>query len=192
MIEINLLPEELRPRKKKEATRIPVAAIAMAAGALFAVLTVYFDLDFLAARSRMKTLEAQWQEVQPQALVLNQLKNEVENVLRPERDFLADHAAGEKILTSTWTWLSEYLPAHSWLTELKMIHDSQERSLVVKGLCLPSREKSSIEEIEGYLHQLKKKMKTAELSLTTSRQFIDQVELTHFTGIFQWPREKAR
>ena len=58
--------------------------------------------------------------------------------------------------------------------------------LFIKGLSLPSKEKSSIEAIEIYLHQLKEKIPDANLSLTTTRQTIEGTELTQFTANFAW------
>lgn len=192
MIEINLLPEEFRIKENASAkVDIPALKLAIGAGVLLVLLTAYFYVDFLLSAGKLKKLEARWREVQPQALVLNRLQSEVEGVLKTERDFLKLFVTNERPLTHTLTWLSEFLPETAWLTEVKMQHNAEASNLVVKGLCLPTKEKSSIEHIEDYLHQLKQRMQDAKLSLTTTRQIKDEIEVTQFVAVFDWSTEDS-
>jgi len=184
MIKINLLPEEFREKEQKSSREIPILKIGIGAAALLAILTIWFYIDFLLSSSRLRELETKWKAVQPEALVLSQLKQEVEAVLKSERDFLAAHVANEEPLTHKLMWLSEFLPEMAWLSEIKLQNDLEGHTLMVKGLCLPSREKTSIQNIEDYLHQIKGKMPEVKLSLTTSRQIVEDTELTQFIALF--------
>ena len=158
---------------------------------MFVLLTVYFYVDYLGAKAKLSTLRAEWSVMEPQSKDLQKLEQEVQNTLKPERDFLAAFVATERPLTHYLAWLSEALPEKIWLVELKMDRGANGESLFIKGLSLPSKEKSSIEHIENYLNQLKQKMPDADLTLTTTRQTTDNVEMTQFIANFQWGEAEA-
>lgn len=187
MIEINLLPEEFRVREKKEKTEIPKKKLLIGGAALFSLFTISLFIDYRGSVSKLRSLEKQWAVVQPQAQVLNQLENEITNVLEPEKKFLQRFVTADRPLTHVMEWVSEFLPDSAWLTQIKMENTAEKNNLVVRGLALPTKEASSIEQIENYLNELKKKMPDASLSLTTARQIQDQIEMTQFTAIFEWP-----
>ncbi len=186
MIEINLLPEEFRIKENVPQKEVPVLKIAIGGVVFFVLLSILFYFDYLGAKSKLKKSDAQWKVVQPQSKTLNDLQAEVENTLKTERDFLQRFVAADLPLTSVLQWLSDALPEKAWLTGVRLENSAEKHSLVVRGLCLPSKEQSSIEFIESYLHTLKEKMPEAKLSLTTARQIQDQVEVTQFTAIFDW------
>jgi len=187
MIEINLLPEELRIKEKVPQKEVPVLKIAIGAGVFFVLLSILFYFDYLGAKSKLKKTNAQWVVVQPQSAVLNNLQVEVETLLKTERDFLDRFVAAELPLTFVLQWISDFLPEKAWLTGVRLENNSEKHNLVIRGLCLPSKDTSSIEFIETYLHHLKEKMPEARLSLTTARQMQENLELTQFTAIFEWP-----
>ncbi len=187
MIEINLLPEEFRIKEKVPQKEVPVVKIALGAVVFFVLLSILFYFDYLGAKNKLKKVDAQWKLVQPQSKTLNDLQSEVENILKTERDFLQRFVAAELPLTSVLQWLSDALPENAWLTSVRLENNPEKHSLVVRGLCLPSKSQSSIEFIESYLHILKEKMPETRLSLTTARQVQEQVEVTQFTAIFDWP-----
>lgn len=190
MIEINLLPEEFRIAEKVEKKEVPLLKIGIGVAVMLAIVTVSFYFDYIGSSKKMKKVNATWLEVQPQSQILNNLKQEVEEVLKTERDFLAQFVTTERPLTFTLEWLSSYLPEAAWLTHTALEHKKDSVSLVVQGLCVSSKTMTSIEAIEKYLHDLKQKMPEAKLSLTTARQFEDDIEMTRFTAIFEWTFEK--
>jgi hypothetical protein len=185
MITINLLPEEFRVKEKTQ-SKYPVKQIAMGAGVLFAVLTVFFYIDFVFANFSLKKLQKESADILPQQQQLKQLETEVEQTLKPENAFLNKFVTADRPLTHLFSWVSEQLPASSWLTEFKLSREGQGGRLFLKGLTLPTKEKSSIEWIEVYLHQLKAQMPDSNLSLTTSRQRVKGVEVTEFIANFDW------
>jgi len=191
MLEINLLPEEFRIQVKEAAPEIPALKIAVGVAVLFSILTLWFYFDYVGSQAKLKKLDAEWKVVQPQALELSNLKSELEGVIKPERDFLKSFVTTERPLKLILQWISEYLPEGAWLTGLSLRHESAKRSLVIQGLCLSSKDVSSIEAIELFLHNLKEQMPETKLSLTTSRQIFEGVELTQFTSVFQWEMKGA-
>lgn len=187
MITINLLPEELRAGGKKMA-RIPALKIGLGAGILVLVLTFVGYIDLIGSKNRLKKLENEWFSIQPQSQALGQLQQEVETVLKPEKAFWEQFVTARTPLTHKLTWVSEFLPPTAWLLEIKMERKGNSENFFVKGLALPAKTKSSIAQIETYLHDLKDKMPDANLSLTTTRQKFEETELTQFVANFQWGR----
>ncbi len=185
MIKVNLLPEEFRIVHKSP-NQFPVMRVSILVGIFFMILTVFFYFDYLHASKELKTLTATWTTLQPQSAQLKALETEVESTLKPERDFLLRHVMTAKPLTFGMSWVNELLPESGWLTELRMEQGQGTQSLFIKGLVLPSKERSSIELIEVFLHQLKERIPEAELSLTTTRQKIEGAEVTQFTANFDW------
>ena len=185
MITINLLPEEFRTQPKSE-TSVSYLKIAAVFGVLIFFLNAYFYADFLKAKGELKKVQAQWAALQPQAAELKKLEEEVEKNLKPEKDFLENFVTVKRPLTSLMGWTSEVLPESLWLTELQMEREGEGGYFLIKGLALSSKEKSSIDAIEIYLHRLKEKMPDSNLSLTTTRQTLEGRELTQFTAHFDW------
>src|SRR5690349_2231669 len=164
MIRINLLPEEFRIHDKVQ-TQIPAMKIAVGAGVFFVILTVWFYIDFLIAQGKVTKVKEQWAILQPQSASLKQLETEVETVLKPQNQFLNRYVTAAQPLTHVLSWLSESLPEKAWLTEVKLEREGEGARLFVKGLALPTKEKSSIEQIESYLHDLKKNIPDTNLNL---------------------------
>ena len=191
MIFINLLPEEFRVVVKPKQD-VPVKKLASVAGLIFLLLTVYFYIDYFIAKGKLSKMEVSWQKVQPQSLELSALEQEVQYKLKPEKAFLEKFVTTDRPLTHLLAWASEYLPESAWLSELTMERKGEAGRFFVKGLALPSKESSSIEFIEAYLHSLKKEMPDADLSLTTTRRKMEGVELTQFIANFKWGEEKKR
>ena len=191
MILVNLLPEEFRIQKSR-IPDLPKVKVAIAVGVFLVLVTAYLYVDYLMATSRLKKIEAEWRKISPQAAVLQQLQAEVEGTLKQEKEFMEHFATSPRPLTSIMTWVSDFLPENSWLTEMKMEQDGKGGHLMLKGLSLPSKGKSTIEMIESYLHQLKEKMPETNLSLTTTRETTEQIELTQFTAVFDFGGEKVK
>lgn len=185
MITINLLPQEFRV-KEKVSIQLPWLKGAILAGGLVGVLTLWFYADFWMSKAKFAQTDKEWQFMQPQSQRLLQLEQEVNTKLKPENVFLNSFVTADKPLTLMMSWVNEFLPPTTWITELKMERLGEGGSLYIKGMTLPSKEKSSIEFIEIYLHQLKEKMPDADLSLTTSRKKMKEVEVTQFIATFEW------
>ena len=190
MIRINLLPAEFRIVEKKRGpafqTSLPVFKIGVGTGVFIILLTVFFYVDFLFSSAKLGKLNSKWEQIQPQALKLNQLRAQVEEVLKPERDFILQYIQTPKPLTYLLMWASEFLPENAWLTELKLEHDDKGTHFLVRGLCLSTKDKSSIEQIEMFIQSLKAKLDTSQINLTTTRQNIKDIQLAQFTSIFTW------
>lgn len=185
MITINLLPEEFRAAEKKS-SKYPVIPIAIGAGVLFILLTIFFYFDYISANISLNKLNKESVTILPQSQRLKQLDTEVQEILKPENVFLNRFVTADRPATPMLSWVSEFLPPAAWLTELKLTREGEGGKIFIKGMSIPTKEKSSIEQIEAYVHQLKAKMPDANLSLTTSRQNIKNVEVTEFVANLEW------
>ncbi|MBI3306215.1 MAG: hypothetical protein HYZ84_00210 [Candidatus Omnitrophica bacterium] len=188
MIRVNLLPEEFRIAEKKKPP-IPYVKIAVGVGVLFVVLTGIFYLDYLVALAQRGQVQKQWLKIQPEALSLNQLRNDVEGVLKPEKEFFEKYVDTSTSLTNLMMWISQFLPETAWLTELKLEYNEKEVEFLVKGLCISTKDNSSIEQIEKYTQQLNSKIPYAMLNLTTTRQEFEGQQLTQFIIQFSWKNQ---
>ncbi len=191
MIEINLLPPEF-VLAKKEAAKPPYYQMALVGGILFFILTMFFYFSFLSGRDRLKKLDVEWQMIQPEYRVLTQLQKDLDGNVKVEKEFMQRFVTTQRPLTNVLGWLSEYLPSTAWLAEVRLGREGASENLFIRGLATPSRDRSSIEQIEEYLHQLKVQMPDARLSLTTTRQKIEGNEITQFIANFTWPSSTGK
>ncbi len=183
MLQVNLVPDELRI-KVQNTQQLPYIKLAIGGAVLFFILTVWFYFDYLHVGGELKKMNAAWTTLQPQSQQLKALETEVETVLKPERDFLEKNVVTPKPITYVLSWVSELLPDTAWLTEIKTELKDGNQNIFVKGLVIPSKTQSSIEVIEIFIHNLQAKLPEAKLSLTTTRQKIEQVEVTQFIANF--------
>lgn len=191
MIQINLLPEELR-EKKKNVERVPLTKIGIGVGVFMTLLTIGFYIDFLFSSVKCRTLEQTWEKAQPESGGLTQLQSEVEGILKQEKEFMERFVTTPRPLTHILMWVNEFLPERAWLVEFKLEREEEGGNILVKGLALSSKTQSSIEQIEAYLQKLKEKMPETQLSLTTIRQTFEGVELTQFIANFDWGKKKKQ
>jgi hypothetical protein len=186
MIRINLLPQEFR-KGKKSATRIPYVPLVILAGVLFLLLTLFFYGDYLKARSAYKVVQKEWARLNPLMGQLKALENKVEIEMKGEKGFLEKNILNTEPMTRMLTWASEFLPPRGWLTELKSERDGEGCRLVLKGVVLPTRAQTGIEQIEEYLQRVKAQWPPETVStLTTSRESSDKVEGTAFAANLEW------
>ena len=185
MIQVNLLPEEFRI-KPKDPKKGQYARLGILFGSFFVLGTLYFFVDYLKISKAIHDLDGKWRQVQPQSQELNALKSQVEVVLKQEKQFLEQFVTTQKPVTHLMMWASELLPEGAWLEEMTLGHDKGKVNFLLRGSCMNSKVKTSIEQIEMYLQSLKQRMPDAKLVLKTSRLDVAQTELTQFSANFSW------
>lgn len=185
MIELNLLPEELRIKERKKG-EIPWKTIGISVAVGFVLLTLWLYVGYWQQARRLSELQARWIGIQEQYKELTELQTLVDGALKKEKDFMVSFVTSEKPLTHLMNWCSEFLPEGAWLTALNLKREGDVATIAIKGLAIPSKAFSSIEQIEDYLQKMKEKMPKSQLSLTTTRQVKEGVEITQFTANFTW------
>lgn len=186
MIKINLLPQELRKRKKT-ATRIPYLPLAILGGVLFLLMTFFFYGDYLRARSAYNHVRKEWTKLNPSMAQLKALETKIEVEMKGEKEFLEKNVLNTESMTRMLYWVSELLPPKGWLTEFKAEREGEGCRLTLKGVVLASRSQTGIEQIEEYFQKLKVKLppQTA-VALTTSKEGKEKTEGTAFVAQLEW------
>ena len=186
MIKINLLPQELRKWKKNE-TNIPHVPLAILAGVLFLLLTLFFYGDYLKARSAHKIVQVEWERLIPLMAQLKALEKKVEIEMKGEKDFLQANVLNTESMTRILLWTSEFLPPKGWLTEFTAEREGAGCRLVLKGIVLPSRTQTAIDQIEEYFQKMKTKLPPQTVfTLTTSREKSEKIDGTAFIANLEW------
>ena len=190
MIKINLLPPEMRieAKVKKKISYAPFIRLAIIG---LVLLTGFFFVDFLESKKQFKVVAAQWQELSPQMAELKAMEAEIEGKLKTEKVFLESSVVSEFPVTTTLEYASELLPDRMWLTELKVEKEDISQELVLQGVSLPSDDKTSIQHIQDYLHNIRGKLPDEYMTLTTARQTQDDIEVTTFVSRIEWGGGKA-
>ncbi len=129
MIEINLLPEELKLKAKKlnfSLERKDMLCFALAALALLVIMHLCLAVVLIAKSYQLNTLNKEWRVLEPQRKALEAAKKEFDALSEGSR-------IAERLLKQRINWaqklncLSIDLPSGVWLVEL---------SLTAKGLIL--------------------------------------------------------
>ncbi len=186
MIKINLLPAELRKRKKST-TRIPYIPLVILAGVLFLLMTFFFYGDYLKARSAYQSVQKEWTRLNPLMAQLKALETQVNVEMKGEKDFQEKNMLNTESMTRILVWVSEYLPPKGWLTEFKAVREEGGCRLTLKGVVLASRTQTGIEQIEGYFQKLRTKLPPqTSVALTTSKQINEKTAGTAFVADLEW------
>ncbi len=185
MIKINLLPLQLR-KSKPSPTRIPYIPLAILAGGLFFIMTLFFYTDFLRARAAYARVHKDWMRMNPLMGQLKAMENRVEIEMKAEKDFLEKNILNTDSITNILDSVSKYLPERGWLTELKAEREGEGCRLMLQGVVLQSRTRTGIELIEEYLNKLKANFPAgAKFILTTSKDSKTSDGVS-FTANFEW------
>lgn len=185
MITINLLPEEFRVKEKAK-LKIPGLPIILIFSGFFLIMTGILYLDYLHSNIRYAELQKEWGIIQPKSNQVKRVKDEIEKTIKAEEMFFNTSITTDKPITQVLSGLSENLPETAWLIELRVDRAADKVRIFLKGLVLPSEEKSSIELIENYLRQFKEEIGGAAMNLTTTRQKMGEANLTLFTANLEW------
>lgn len=187
MILINLLPLEFRKQAARRGIPWLRGKPGQIVGIIFLGLTAIFYLQYLFGAQSVRSLQSQWLGLQKEVQRVGQIRKEIESGVKGEKDFLAQYAVSSFPLTSILNAVNALLPDSIWLIELRVSQESQESTLLLKGLSRASPRNSSLEDVEKYVRDLKERFPPGtNLLLTTSRQQKDSFELTLFTAVFSW------
>lgn len=187
MIRINLLPAELRRNAGARLSPSQKRKILLGVGFLFFVFTLVFYVQYQFHLKELKSLQTHWVSLQKDIQRVTAIQSQLESGSKKEKEFLEHSITSPFPITAILNAVSQFLPNSVWLIEIKIARQSPQNSFLLKGLSVPSNQKSSIQDIEKYLRDVKKVFpQQTEVILTTSRQMKDNRELTLFTAVFKW------
>ncbi len=151
MIEINLLPEELR--QKKQHLGFEPDSLLYLVPLVFGILIVvhiYLAADGIIAGYQLRNLGNKWEKLEPQ-------RKMVENINKEYAGLTQDSAAIQRLLKERVIWseklnlLSFDLPPGIWFNEISI----SEKGLTVKGSVI-SLTKQELGQIKKFLDNLEK------------------------------------
>lgn len=187
MILINVLPPEMRKKGLSRAARGGQRRLLRGLGLGFLAITLLFYVQYLLSMGRYGKLQKQWQGLQGDIGRVNALRSELDTGVRQEKEFLETNVFASPPTTQLFQSVSVFLPNSVWLEELKLSRHPKDHTLLLKGLSLPSKETSSIRNIERYLQSIKEGLPgDANVVLMTSRKQDQSFEVTLFTAVFKW------
>ncbi|MDD5097546.1 MAG: PilN domain-containing protein [Candidatus Omnitrophica bacterium] len=162
MIEINLLPEELRIKTKSKnleqvtvtksaafgSEQLFIYAIPILLG-LFVCAHVYFAVISMAKNNQLVTLNSQWVKLEPQKKALDEFNNEYSNVSQDAN--LAQLLTGKRIVwAQKLNELSLNLPSGVWFNEITI----NAKDIVIQGSVI-SLAKEEVNLLNKLLENLK-------------------------------------
>lgn len=191
MILINVLPPELRRKGLSHAAWGGQRRLFRGLGLGFLVLTLFFYGQYLLSLRTYGQLQKRWQGLQGDIGRVNALRSELDTGVRQEKEFLETYVFASPPTTQLLQSVSLFLPNSVWLEELKVSRRPKDHTLLLKGFSLPSKETSSIRNIEKYLQSVKEVLPgDANVVLMTSRKQEQPFEVTLFTAVFKWQERK--
>lgn len=118
MIEINLLPQELRVSRKKEAFDLKILLLAIPAlGALIIAIHVLLIILMFYKNLELGILESKWKDLAPQRKQLEELKKEI-TLLSQDAKVMQDMVAKRINWAEKLNKTSLSLPSGIWINEM--------------------------------------------------------------------------
>ncbi len=152
MIEINLIPEELKVKVKKSAAPLDskkLLYLIPLGGSILILAHIYLGVVNISLNYKYKALNAQWKVLEPQMNVLAE-NNKENNLLRDDDSVL------QKMVRERVNWadklnkLSQYLPSGIWFDEIVLLN----KEFTLKATVI-SMEKEEMSLINKFLLGLK-------------------------------------
>ncbi|MCQ9207720.1 MAG: PilN domain-containing protein [Omnitrophica bacterium] len=162
MIELNLLPEEFRKKKKKfEMPEIPVVSIAVVFIGFLAAIQLLLGGWILMSKRQLVALDAKWEALAPDKAELDSIKKVLLDAGRKTNAIealIAERLSWARLLNE----LSNSLSANIWLTELTYrkgpagpsAGSSAEESLTLSGSAV-ARGEQATQDIARFIKALK-------------------------------------
>ncbi len=152
MIEINLLPEELRKRFKPLRFNLPVKNIRNAAllvSAVFLLAHIFFPILIFINSFRLKLLKEAFVKIEPQREQIDEIRGQLQKL--KSLDELFQRIGRQRLsLAVRLNIISDYLPQGVWLEELSLSKEIWK----IKGSCISGLE-SEMSQIGKFLDALK-------------------------------------
>ncbi len=165
MIQINLLPPEMRVAARGSAVQLPWRRIGLRVAGLAMLISVVLPLNNGLRAHRLERLRGEWKALQPQREKLTQVQNSLQSLTRQ-----AEVLRGVKAPQAKWSprlaLLADALVPQVWLTHLEY---AQEKNLRVKGSALVGLAGDGSGQVTQFMQHLKERPEF--------HQWFDNVEL---------------
>ncbi|MBL7170763.1 MAG: PilN domain-containing protein [Candidatus Omnitrophica bacterium] len=184
MIKINLLPAELKPKKK---TTLPVKAMSLIGGGIVVILIlihVLVGMKINQEKERLSLLKKEYEAIRP----------EYERVLKLKADkerLESKVALMEKLLIQRLLWakklnqFSDLMPPSVWLSSVSVVTRTETPTLVIRGKTYSDKGEKMVEQVGDFMRRIKghgaffEDFVNVEL-VSTERETIGKTELMRF------------
>jgi len=153
MIEINLLPPEMR-KKKLELPEIPLMPVGVGILCVFVIGSLILGLAVHRKNSQLKILRREWEERIPLKKEADGFKAEIER-LRRKSALLEDLSKRRFLWSVKLNSLSDLIPMGIWLTELSLDEMGEMRFLTLEGIAMPFKGQEMIALVTRFMDALK-------------------------------------
>ncbi len=184
MIKINLLPAELRPKKK---TTLPVQAMSLIGGGIVVILVLIHALVGMKInqeKERLGLLKKEYEAIRPEYERVLKLKGDKERLE-------SKMALMEKLLIQRLLWakklnqFSDLMPPSVWLSSVSVVTRAEISTLVIRGKTYSDKGEKMVEQVGDFMRRIKghgaffEDFANVEL-VSTERETIGKTELMRF------------
>ena len=184
MIKINLLPAELRPKKKTTLPVKPMSLIGVGIVVILILIHVLVGMKINQEKERLSLLKKEYEAIRP----------EYERVLKLKADkemLEAKVALMEKLLIQRLLWakklnqFSDLMPPSVWLSSVSVVTRAETPTLVIRGKTYSDKGEKMVEQVGDFMRRIKghaaffKDFTNVEL-VSTERETIGKTELMRF------------
>ena len=184
MIKINLLPAELRPKKKTTLPVKPMSLIGVGIVVILILIHVLVGMKINQEKERLSLLKKEYEAIRP----------EYERVLKLKADkemLEAKVALMEKLLIQRLLWakklnqFSDLMPPSVWLSSVSVVTRAETPTLVIRGKTYSDKGEKMVEQVGDFMRRIKghgaffKDFVNVEL-VSTERETIGKTELMRF------------
>ncbi len=153
MIEINLLPSEMRKRKL-ELPEIPLIPVGVGILCVFVIGSLILGLVVHRKNSQLKILRREWEQKLPLKKEADGLKAEIER-LRRKKALLENLSKRRFLWSAKLNSLSDLIPMGIWLTELSLDEMGETKFLTLEGIAMPFKGQEMVALVTGFMETLK-------------------------------------
>jgi Tfp pilus assembly protein PilN len=153
MIKINLLPAELRPRKK---TTLPIRQMAFLGGGVVAILILFYILVGIRITQeniKYNRLKKEYEAIRPEYERVKKLKVNKERLE-------AQVALMEKLIVQRLLWakklneMSDLMPPQVWLSSILVASRPEGRALIIRGKTYSSKGEKMVEQVGDFMRRI--------------------------------------
>ena len=162
MIELNLLPQELRKKEKKQVEMPKIPIISISIGIIGILILSYILLNLFLANNRnlLIVLTDKWQQMDPQ-------KKKVEKIVLELSELEKQAAALKKVAKPDMDWtdllsgLNKAMIPNVWLSDMKLVTSKEKEtkgmpvSLAISGYVVGKQEEQETSIVAKFITSLK-------------------------------------
>jgi len=200
MIEINLLPKELREKKTIFLSKFITKKYIFSGLGYLVLFHIFLSLLAASSTRKLKSLEQNWQELTSQRKIITELKGEL-NEINKKIPLIEQLISNRVVWSEKLNKISDLLVAGVWLTSLSLEEKSLEPGKTVKSIIIRGSAASRMQEEPALIGRFMQKLKSdvafssdfSEIELgPIKKKKIAKTEVMDFILICRFKADKAK